>query len=448
MNSPSRLFGVLVALVAACLFAPSAANASHIQGGSINAAIDANGHLTGTVTYLTTGSCVAGQTTMAMPNISVTNPSNTTLSIPTVTGTYTRCLPGSMTATGTFDVDLAALFGTATDGAYVVKATQSARVGGIVNDGGNGSSEFNTRVTKTGTTPSSSPLINSAVANAVAKGYAFKQNLNGVDPDGGPVTYVSRAGQSNGPSYDVVSISAASVVSMTAPQTDAFSNGQYFTYTVRVVDSTGDYSERDVLLTVTNTNIPPVIHGLSSTPIPFTAGVSQSVNFTADDADSGQTVSLALAAGAPAWVSLNATPGNPANATLTVNPPANLPAGTYAFNIDGVDSHSSVPLFASEPVEVVIGGAPAETTLTAKPNALTNSATAAFAFASDFNAATFECQLDAGAWAACTSPATSRTWPTVSTRSRSARSTPPPRPTRRRRATRGRSTPPLRPPRP
>ena len=237
MNSPSRLFGVLVALVAACLFAPSAANASHIQGGSINAAIDANGHLTGTVTYLTTGSCVAGQTTMAMPYISVTNPSNTTLSIPTVTGTYTRCLPGSMTATGTFDVDLAALFGTATDGAYVVKATQSARVGGIVNDGGNGSSEFNTRVTKTGTTPSRAPLINSAVANAVAKGYAFKQNLNGVDPDGGPVTYVSRAGQSNGPSYDVVSISAAGVVSMTAPQTDAFSNGQYFTYTVRVVDS-------------------------------------------------------------------------------------------------------------------------------------------------------------------------------------------------------------------
>ena len=199
----------------------------------------------------------------------------------------------------------------------------------------------------------------------------------------------------------MVSISAAGVVSMTAPQTDAFNNGQYFTYTVRVVDSTGDYSERDVLLTVTNTNIPPVIHGLSSTPIPFTAGVSQSVNFTADDADSGQTVSLALAAGAPAWVSLNATPGNPANATLTVNPPANLPAGTYAFNIDGVDSHSSVPLFASEPVEVVIGGTPAETTLTAKPNALTNSATAGFAFTSDFNAATFECKLDAGAWTAC-----------------------------------------------
>ena len=60
MNSPSRLFGVLVALVAACLFAPSAASASHIQGGSINAAIDANGHLTGTVTFLTTGSCVVG----------------------------------------------------------------------------------------------------------------------------------------------------------------------------------------------------------------------------------------------------------------------------------------------------------------------------------------------------------------------------------------------------
>jgi alpha-tubulin suppressor-like RCC1 family protein len=45
------------------------------------------------------------------------------------------------------------------------------------------------------------------------------------------------------------------------------------------------------------------------------------------------------------------------------------------------------------------------TTITAKPPALTNSTTATFSFTSDNPAATFQCQIDGGAWATCASPA-------------------------------------------
>ena len=45
------------------------------------------------------------------------------------------------------------------------------------------------------------------------------------------------------------------------------------------------------------------------------------------------------------------------------------------------------------------------TTITAKPPALTNSPSATFSFTSDNPAATFQCQIDSGAWATCASPA-------------------------------------------
>ena len=45
------------------------------------------------------------------------------------------------------------------------------------------------------------------------------------------------------------------------------------------------------------------------------------------------------------------------------------------------------------------------TSITDKPPALTNSMTATFSFTSDAPAATFQCQIDGGAWAACVSPA-------------------------------------------
>src|SRR5690349_1693050 len=120
-----RLTVALVAIAATILIAPAAASASHIQGGSINSRITANGHLAGTVTFLTANPCTVGDPAWEMPSITARNPNNVSRSIP-ITGTSTRCLPGSSTATGTYDVDIAALWGSAPDGAYTVTAAASA----------------------------------------------------------------------------------------------------------------------------------------------------------------------------------------------------------------------------------------------------------------------------------------------------------------------------------
>ena len=407
MSLPFRLPGLVVALVAALLIAPSAASASHIQGGSIDAGINASGHLVGTVTFTTTHFCASvGTPAYEMPSLSLQPPSGPQQWI-SLSGTFQRCLSSSSTAVGTFDIDLDALLGgPAPDGAYTLTATASARVGGILNAGPSGSTaQYSARVTKRGTTPSYSPHINSAVANAIARNYPFKQNLNGVDPDGTPVTYQSRAGQTGGPATDLVTIGTDGVVSMTAAQTGALSDNAFLSYLVRVVDADGDFSERDVLLRVTGTNVPPAITGLPGAPVQVLAGAGpQTVTFTASDGNGDQTVELAPA-GHPAWASLSAPAGNPVQATLTLDPPADAPEGTYAFNLDAVDSHPSVPLFASEPVSVTVIRSVPDTTIGAAPNAYTNARTATFSFSSDTAGATFECRIDEGEWAACASPA-------------------------------------------
>jgi hypothetical protein len=198
MTSRLHLAWILVALAAAALIAPAAADASHIQGGSVTSRITSDGHLIGTVTFLTAHPCfnTIGDNAIEMPSVTAKNPSNVSRSIP-ITGKYTRCLPNGSTAQGTFDVDIATLWGSATDGAYTATASGSARVNGILNTASSVAT-FSTRVTKGGFVASAAPVFNSGVANTVPKGYAYKQNLNPADPDGSAVTVESRAGQTGG----------------------------------------------------------------------------------------------------------------------------------------------------------------------------------------------------------------------------------------------------------
>ena len=404
---PRRFLALLVATFCASLALPAIASASHIQGGSINARLTTTNRLQGTVTFLTAGGCTVGQNAPGMPSVQVVSPSTATATI-TLAGTYTRCLPGSTTATANFDADLTTLFGgSAPDGAYTLNASQCCRVAGILNVANSSSAgtSFSARVTKNGLAASASPVFNSNVANTIPKGYNFSQNVNAVDPDGSAVTTASRAGETGGPDTDLVSIAANGVVSMTSAQTSTYNNGDHIAYMIRATDANGDYSTRDVLLAVSGNNAPPSIHGLPGQAINAVAGSTQAVNFTADDPNNASpkidTVSLALSAGAPNWVSLSGTPGNPTIETLTVNPGSAVAAGDYSFNIDAIDSDSTAPLFDSKTVTVHVSHDPPTTTLA---NPVIAGSDATFTFGTGTNGSTFECQLDGGAWAACTSP--------------------------------------------
>jgi hypothetical protein len=85
--------------------------------------------------------------------------------------------------------------------------------------------------------------------------------------------------------------------------------------------------------------------------------------------------------------------------------PVSVPNGSSvtirwtATNVTGADDGHGIDDFS-------LRAAPAvpETTLTSSPNLVSNSTSASFSFTSDGAGATFECRLNSGSWAACTSP--------------------------------------------
>jgi outer membrane protein OmpA-like peptidoglycan-associated protein len=411
MHSFSCFRGLLVAALTSLgvLAGASPAFATHEQGGSIHAKITANGHLVGAVKYITSGSCVVGTATGQYP-ISVKSPAGTTNALNTDTATYTTCRPGSTTQTAPFDIDLDSAFnGVAPDGVYQVTFSSCCRISGSRNITSTATS-FAAQVRRITGRQTHTPVINSNVSTGIAVGYEYNQNLNASDPDGGTLTYQSRAGQPDGPNTDIVTYSAAGDVRIPASLTATFSNNWTFVYKVRVVDSQGDYAERDILLRTTTNNKPPVINGLDG-PIAAEPGRTTTVNFTALDpnnaAPKADTVAL-MTSTLPSWMTFTSTPGNPASGTLTISPPADAPNQTVGVNVDAFDNDAIAALLTSANARIVVG-TPPTTTLTTQPPARTADNTPAFEFSSDQAGATFQCRVDTGSWTDCASPFTTGT---------------------------------------
>jgi hypothetical protein len=82
---------------------------------------------------------------------------------------------------------------------------------------------------------------------------------------------------------------------------------------------------------------------------------------------------------------------------------ADLPDGTHTFDVRATDAAGNVDPDPASQTWTIDATAP-ETTLESGPSGATPSKSAAFGFSSPEAGATFECRLDGGAWAACTSP--------------------------------------------
>jgi hypothetical protein len=80
-----------------------------------------------------------------------------------------------------------------------------------------------------------------------------------------------------------------------------------------------------------------------------------------------------------------------------------LADGSHTFQVRAKDAANLVDATPASYTWMVDTGAP-DTTITANPTALTNSTSAPFSFTADESPATFECKLDVGTFAACTSP--------------------------------------------
>jgi len=88
---------------------------------------------------------------------------------------------------------------------------------------------------------------------------------------------------------------------------------------------------------------------------------------------------------------------------------SSLATGSHQFSVRAIDAAKNVDTTPATQSWTVEAATPADTTppqtsITSGPASKTTSTSASFAFSSSEPGSTFECKLDAGAWAACTSP--------------------------------------------
>ena len=187
--SVTRVAAALGVAAAALLGGASPALAGHLQGGSIYAEVTSTGRLQGTLTYAAVAACTVGQ--QSSQSITVTAPTNQTASV-SVPMLATRCITGSATYKGEFDVplDTSTFAGGAPDGVYSAYWMDCCRIGGIINAGASsGNVRYETQVRKTAMQASAAPKFGSNVANGIGIGADYVQNLNASDPDGTAVSY-------------------------------------------------------------------------------------------------------------------------------------------------------------------------------------------------------------------------------------------------------------------
>jgi outer membrane protein OmpA-like peptidoglycan-associated protein len=132
------------------------------------------------------------------------------------------------------------------------------------------------------------------------------------------------------------------------------------------------------------------------------AGTTTVINLQASDPSPGNNTVTFSAAGLPSWATLTQTPGNPATATLTLAPPVGTPATKVGINIDATSS-GDVPLMSSQTIRVTVDDSPPLGAPTVAVRPADVARVAHYEFTGD-PGATFECQVDGGAWTACTSP--------------------------------------------
>lgn len=398
-------------MVAAPLATAAPAAAQHLQGGFFTANVTADGRLQGTLTYLERDECADGIGSLTDLDFELTSPLGESAYV-NVDAVATRCQPNSSTYVGAFDVPLDATtfpIDGGPDGRYLLGWQRGARIAGIVNldMSDEGDIRFEAGVRKVAGQATAAPFLGSDVVTGIGIGSLYSQNLNASDADGGTLTYATllKPEDENAADFDVVTLDQTGQITIPAATTRTYTAGDHYIYKARVTDSQGDYAERDVLMRVAPDGaVAPTIDGLSTEqPYEVEAGQTRTIEFSASDGNAAETVAIS-ASGLPSWATLATTPGNPARATLRLAPPANLAPGAYGINFDAIDDEATTPLTGTIRIGVAVrASAPAAPTFASAPAA--HAATATFAF-TGVQGATFECQLDGGAWTPCASPYT------------------------------------------
>lgn len=358
---------LLLALAGVTLGIAAPAQASHLKGASLTAKIDGSGQLTGTVSLIArngVGDCTSPNKEIGSVTYKPPGGTDQSISIPSSDQVISACTPGSITTTGTFSVSVAG----EADGVFQVKMASSARVGGIQNTAPSTITVVGT-VKKSAGLTHQTPEITSQPALGISTLAAYSQQLATKTESGNAPTFTLLQSADSGatstydttaPATNLVDVTSSGLVSIPFSTTSGLTVGHYYVYKVRITDDLGQYTERDLLLTVSN-NAPPVFDSSSATGVvEIYPDTPTTLNFSATDPDAGQTLTMAVG-GVPTWGSSTTGSGT---ASVSLNAPASAVGQSAQIAVDATDSDTTAPMTSARTVTVRVIAKPTETTPT------------------------------------------------------------------------------------
>ena len=202
------------------------------------------------------------------------------------------------------------------------------------------------------------------------------------------------------------SVDGAGFSGCTSPYTSAALGDGAHKFEVRAVDAAGNVDPTPATASFTVDTASPVSHAESTAT---TNSTSISVSYTASDSGGSGLASVELwvkppGAGSYSKAATDSSPG--ASGSFPYS--ASGGDGTYSFYtraVDGVGNYETAPGAAD--AATLLDTTPPQTTITSAPSSPTNDSTPTFSFSSSEGGSTFECRVDAAAFAACTSSYTS-----------------------------------------
>jgi hypothetical protein len=254
-----------LAALAISVAAPAAADASHIKGGTLSAAITVDDQVTGHAAYYEDlsdddraaqgrAACTVGDPDDTRElTISIAGPNS-------ATGEFTAELtPTVCPSNGNigifeadFTADLASTLGVETvePGEYVFSMSDCCMVGGILNAPDASGFTVRSRVVKVDGQAAYAPQLPNSPRLGIPIGSAFSDSFAPTISSGpATFTYASLAGQEFGPDTDTVDFGADGSLTIPASETGAMTEGDAHFYAGRVTHTpTGNYSERSIVL--------------------------------------------------------------------------------------------------------------------------------------------------------------------------------------------------------
>ena len=346
----TKTIGIFLFAALMLFMTATEAQASHFRGGNMHYTLAPNGVATFTVESLWRKYAYDG-----FHNISIRNAAGAQVLYQSVSYTGTTVLldtsnPDYDFRRQVFTVNMAGL----PAGQYTAFHSNCCRISGIRNPISSNFS-FDNKIIYTPGAANGSPQLNASFITTVARGYNYSQNLNAFDPDGHSMSYqLLSGGVAYSPTSNIpgLTISPTGQVNIPAANTATLTTGNWV-FKVRVTDSSGAFSDRDVMVNVVNTsNVPPVVGSIGDRIV----ALGQSVSFpvSATDTNAGDTVTLSSSS-LPAGASFIQTPGNPASGTFTWTPSAGQ-EGVHTINFEAKDN--GIPnLTASQQVKITVVGA-------------------------------------------------------------------------------------------